>query len=232
MLLADRILFIDGEAMVVDKPAGLPVTMPRSGALSVENHLDSLRFGFARRPGIVHRLDQDTSGCLLLSRNPKAHRRFGAAFEAGLVEKHYLAIVDGCPAAPSGIIDLPLSKQSSAATGWRMVPDPAGKPAVTRWETLAECDGRALLLLRPETGRTHQLRVHAAHGIGLPILGDPVYGGGQKGAAPEGLMMLHAAALRMPRDGKPAIAASAPLPPHFAALGFAEGVPPAPAEAR
>jgi len=83
------ILFEDGEALVIDKPAGLAVDAPRDGGLSLENYLDALRFGFARWPTAVHRLDRDTSGCLLLARNPKAHKRFAAAFEAKQVEKVY-----------------------------------------------------------------------------------------------------------------------------------------------
>src|SRR5580692_12523820 len=98
-MLADRIIFIDGEAIVLDKPAGLPVTTPRAGGGSVEALAPAvLRFGFARAPTLVHRLDRDTSGCLLLARNPKAHRRFAAAFEAGEVAKTYLAMLDGLPA--------------------------------------------------------------------------------------------------------------------------------------
>ena len=124
MLLTDHILFLDGEAIVVDKPAGLPVDAPRDGSLSLENHLDSLKFGFKRWPLAVHRLDRDTSGCLLLARNPKAHGRFTQAFEARAVEKAYLAIVDGVVAGTSGTIDLPLAKVSTAEDGWRMVGDP------------------------------------------------------------------------------------------------------------
>lgn len=209
-MLADRVLFIDAEAIILDKPAGLPVTEGRDGALAVENHLDSLRFGFQRQPTIVHRLDRDTSGCLLLARNPKAHRRFSAAFEAGAVSKLYLAVLAGVPDAAEGLIDLPLRKISTREAGWRIVPDPRGKRAVTRWTRLAERGGRALVAFRPETGRTHQLRVHAASGLGLPILGDPVYGGGG------GRMLLHARTLSMPRGGKPAAEATAPLPAAFA----------------
>lgn len=236
-MLADRILFIDAEAMVVDKPAGLPVDAPRDGALAVVNHLDSLRFGFLRQPGIVHRLDRDTSGCLLLARNPKAHRRFAAAFEEGAVAKSYLAVLAGVPEAAAGVVDLPLAKISSREGGWRMVGDAArGKPAITRWERIAIHDGRALVRFVPSTGRTHQLRVHAAEGIGLPIAGDRVYGppiagdrvyrspiAGDRvdGHAP-GPMLLHAWTLGVPRGAKPAIAASAPPPATFAA--FAEAI--------
>ena len=214
-MLSDRILFIDGEAMVVDKPAGLGVNPGRDGRLSVENHLDSLRFGFLRQPSIVHRLDRDTSGCLLLARNPKAHKRFSAAFEAGLVEKVYLAVVDGVPAEASGTIDLALDKVSTRETGWRIVPAPKGKAARTHWRTIATRDGRTLIEFRPETGRTHQIRVHAASGLGLPIVGDPVYG--QAGPA----MLLHARSISLPRLPKAPVAAQSPLPESFAAAGFA-----------
>ena len=91
----ERILFIDGQALVIDKPAGLPVDPPRDGTISLENHLESLRFGFQRWPTPVHRLDRDTSGCLLLSRNPKAGARFQPAFGHGAVEERYLARLDG-----------------------------------------------------------------------------------------------------------------------------------------
>ena len=213
-MLSDHILFIDAEAMVVDKPAGLGVTAGRDGRLSLENHLDSLRFGFQRQPSAVHRLDRDTSGCLLLARNPKAHRRFAAAFEAGSVEKLYLAVLEGVPPDAAGTIDMALAKTSTREGGWRIVPDPGGKAARTRWRTLAVAQGRALVALRPETGRTHQIRVHAAVGIGLPIVGDPVYG--RAGPA----MLLHARAISLPRTGKPPVRAEAPLPPAFAGAGF------------
>ncbi len=226
-MLADDILFIDAEAMVVNKPAGLPVDAPRDGALAVVNHLDSLRFGFMRQPEIVHRLDRDTSGCLLLARNPKAHRRFGAAFEAGLVEKVYLAVVAGVPAAEGGVIDLPLAKVSTAADGWRIVHDARrGKPARTRWERIAVADGQALIRFMPETGRTHQLRVHAREGLGFPIVGDRVYGVPRR----DGRMLLHAAALTLPRAGKPPVHATAPLPAGFEAYAHALP-PPVPADA-
>jgi tRNA pseudouridine32 synthase/23S rRNA pseudouridine746 synthase len=209
-MLADRILFIDAEAIVLDKPAGLPVDRPRDGAYSLEDALESLRFGFQRAPLAVHRLDRDTSGCLLLARNPKAHKRFAAAFEAGLVRKVYVAVLDGMPDGEAGRIAIPLAKRSTREEGWRMVPDAQGKSAVTEWRLLGAADGRALVEFRPETGRTHQLRVHAAEGLGVPIAGDPVYGRGGEA------MLLHASRLTLPRDPKPAIEAEAPLPASFA----------------
>lgn len=216
-MLAGRILFLDGEAIVIDKPAGLAVDTPRDGSPSVESMLDELTFGFMRLPQPVHRIDRDTSGCLLLARNPKAHKRFAAAFEAGQVTKRYVAILDGAPEGEAGIVDLPLSKVSSAASGWRMRGDAKGKPARTRWRLLRQGAGRALVAFYPETGRTHQLRVHAAEGLGIPIMGDPVYGAG--GPA----MMLHAAGISVPRPGKRDINADAPWPERFEAAGFGNG---------
>jgi len=214
-MLEERVLFIDGEAIVLDKPAGLAVHPGPATRESLEDHLPDLRFGFRRSPAPVHRLDRDTSGCLLLARNPKAHKRFAAEFEAGRVAKAYVAILDGLPGEREGVIDLPLAKVSSREAGWRMVVDQKGQAARTRWEMLAEARGRALVRFKPTTGRTHQLRVHAARGIGVPILGDPVYGRGAGMGT-----MLHARALRLERGAKPPIEALAPLPAGFVALGF------------
>lgn len=213
-MLSDRVLFIDGEAIILDKPAGLPVDAPRDGSISLENYLASLSFGFKRWPAAVHRLDRDTSGCLLLARNPKAHKKFAAAFEAGLVEKLYLAVVEGVPEGEAGLIDLPLLKISSRERGWRMVADQRGKPARTHWTRVQVKDGRALIAFRPETGRTHQIRAHALYGLGAAIMGDPIYGAGGTD------MLLHSYSLSVPREGKPPAAAVAPLPERFAALGF------------
>jgi tRNA pseudouridine32 synthase/23S rRNA pseudouridine746 synthase len=210
------VLFIDGEAIVIDKPAGLAVHPGARTPESLEDYLKHFRFGFRRPPLPVHRLDRDTSGCLLLARNPKAHKRFQRAFEAKLVTKTYLAVLDGVPAAESGRIDIPLSKVSTAEDGWRMVADERGKPSVSQWRIVAVKDGRAVLLFSPETGRTHQLRVHAVEGIGLPISGDPVYGAGR------GPMLLHALSIRVERDGKPPVEAKAPLPPAFVSAGFGD----------
>jgi len=217
-MLSERVLFIDGEAIVIDKPAGLPVDPSRDGALSVVNHLESLRFGFQRRPLAVHRLDRDTSGCLLLARNPKAHKRFALAFETGTVEKLYWAVLAGVPVDAGGTVEIALAKRSTREAGWRMVPDPKGKAAITDWSVIEVRDGRALVAFRPRTGRTHQLRVHAAEGIGIPIAGDPVYG------RAGGAMMLHARAIKMPRGTKPPVEATALLPPSFLAAGFVEPV--------
>ena len=212
------ILFEDGEALVIDKPAGLPIERPRRGGGSLEDHFEALKLGFQRAPVPVHRIDTDTSGCLLLARNPKSLKRFAKCFEERMVEKRYLGVLSGVPADSEGTIELSLSKISSAEKGWRMIAARKGKPSITHWRVLHEIDGRALLEFRPETGRTHQIRVHCQAGLGMPLLGDPVYGNGK--GAPR--TMLHAAALSVPRDGKPPVAATAPLPRDFTALGFAD----------
>ena len=213
------ILFEDGEALVIDKPSGLPIERPRRGGACLEDHFEQLKLGFQRAPVPVHRIDTDTSGCLLLARNPKALTRFSRAFEERRVEKRYLGVLAGVPDASEGTIELSLSKISSAEKGWRMIAAKKGKPSITHWRVLAEIDGHALLEFRPETGRTHQIRVHCEAGLGLPLLGDPVYGDGK--GAPR--TMLHAAAITVPREGKPPIAATAPVPRDFAALGFGDG---------
>jgi tRNA pseudouridine32 synthase/23S rRNA pseudouridine746 synthase len=208
-MLADRILFLDGEALVLDKPAGLPVDTPRRGGDSLEGRLAELSLGFKRPPTPMHRLDQDTSGCLLLARNANARRRFQQAFEAGAVRKCYLAVVATELTEEGGAIAIALTKRSSAEAGWRMVADPAGQPAETRWRRLAVRDGCTLVEFEPLTGRTHQIRVHASEAFGRGILGDRVYG------VPGGAMLLHASRLVVPRDGKAAIDVTAPLPEHW-----------------
>ncbi len=208
-MIADRILFIDGEAIVIDKPAGLPVDTPKRGGPSLSSRLNELRCGFQRPPTVMHRLDQDTSGCLLLARSPKARAAIQQSFEARLVEKYYLAVIGSEVADDEGEIDLAIVKISSADAGWRMVGDPAGQSAVTRWRKLAARDGRTLVEFRPLTGRTHQIRVHAREAFGSGIVGDRVYG------IPGGPMLLHASRLVVPRETKPAIDVTAPLPETF-----------------
>jgi len=213
------VLFIDAEAIVIDKPAGLAVHPGAKTRESLEDYLHHLRFGFQRTPLPVHRLDRDTSGCLLLARNPKAHKRYALAFEERRVTKTYVAVLDGVPEAETGVVDLPLGKTSTREAGWRMVHDAQGRPAVSHWRVAAVIDGRAMVIFSPETGRTHQLRVHALEGIGIPISGDPIYGAGR------GPMLLHAVSLKMERAGKDPIDATAPLPPTFVQAGFGDVEP-------
>ena len=209
MLLSDRILFIDGEALVLDKPAGLPVDAPRRGGDSIDARIDELKCGFKRPPTAMHRLDTDTSGCLLFARNANARSTFQRAFEAREVEKYYLAVVATELTEADGVIDVPLGKTSSAEAGWRMVRQTNGLEAVTHWRRLYVRDGKSLVEFRPKTGRTHQIRAHAREAFGRGILGDRVYG------VPGGPMLLHASRLVIPREGKPTIDVTAPLPDYI-----------------
>jgi tRNA pseudouridine32 synthase/23S rRNA pseudouridine746 synthase len=200
------ILHIDAHLLVIDKPAGLAVHPGPKTPDSLEDHLHGLREGFQRRPQPAHRLDRDTSGCLILARHPRALKRLTQLFEAGRIGKTYLAVVDGTPDEDEGRIDAPLFKISSAEAGWRMIVDPRGKTAATRWRVLRRDGTRSLVEFNPETGRTHQVRVHAAS-IGHPILGDPVYG------AAGGPMRLHARAVSIPyREGEAEVVVEAPFP--------------------
>ncbi len=157
----------------------------------------------------MHRLDADTSGCLLFARSPKARALFQRAFEARSVEKYYLAVVASELAEEAGVIDAPLAKHSTAEAGWKMMSDAHGLAATTRWRRLAVRGGSTLVEFKPLTGRTHQIRAHAREAFGRGILGDRVYG------VPGGPMLLHASRLVVPRDGKATIDVTAPLPEHF-----------------
>ena len=206
--LVRRILTLDAHVLILDKPAGLAVHPGPATPHSLEAHLIALREGYVRPPQPAHRLDRDTSGCLVLARHPKALRRLTALFAAGGIAKTYWAIVDGAPDGDDGIVEAPLAKVSTAADGWRMIVDPAGKPATTRWRVL-DRGPRSLVEFLPLTGRTHQIRVHAAS-LGTPVAGDPVYGAGQ------GPLLLHARRVVVPyAEGRPPIDATAPLPAHW-----------------
>lgn len=201
---AARILYIDAHSLILNKPAGLAVHPGPRTPDSLEDYLPALRQGFTRTPQPAHRLDRDTSGCLVLGRHPRALKRLAALFSTGAVAKTYWAVLSSLPTEDQGTIDAPLFKISSAEAGWRMVIDPRGKRAVTHWQVLDRA--ARLVEFTPETGRTHQLRVHAAS-IGHPILGDPVYGDGQ------GPMRLHARRIVIPYAADaPPIDVSAPLP--------------------
>jgi tRNA pseudouridine32 synthase/23S rRNA pseudouridine746 synthase len=208
--LLTRVLYRDGLMLIVDKPAGLPVHKGPKGGASLEDLLEALRFGLPKRPELAHRLDKDTSGCLVLGRHRKALQRLGRLFAAGRVDKTYWAVVEGTPPQEQGRIELPLARRSDDPRSWWMKVDPDGQPAVTEFRLLGRSDGLTWLELRPLTGRTHQLRVHLA-ALHCPILGDAVYG--NSGGQP---LHLHARSIVVPLyPRRPAIAATAPPPEHL-----------------
>jgi len=168
------------------------------GGESLEDHFGALRFGLPRSPALAHRLDRDTSGCLVLGRHRMALETLGSLFKQGKISKTYWAIVEGAP-PEEGLIDLPLGRLDSKR-GWWMKVDPLGAPSQTRWRVMGRGVGpegapMAFLALEPLTGRTHQLRVHCA-AMGWPILGDPIYGTGPRAGGPG--LQLHARKIVVP----------------------------------
>jgi tRNA pseudouridine32 synthase / 23S rRNA pseudouridine746 synthase len=200
------VLFSDQRFVVLDKPAGLPVHPGPRGGASVEDFFPRL----SRRkdgPWLAHRLDADTSGCLVVALRRAALLEAQAAFSGGLVRKVYWAVVRGAPEREAGVVDAALRRVSSRA-GWRMVADPGGQSAVTQWRVLGRAGDVAWLEVLPRTGRTHQVRVHAAL-LGCPVVGDPVYGGG------DGRLHLLARAIELPVV--PPVSAVAEPPEHMRA---------------
>jgi len=215
--LVDRVLYRDGLMLVIDKPAGVPVHGGPGGGANLEHWFPLLRFGLPRPPALAHRLDRDTSGCLVLGRHPKALRRLGRLFAEGRVEKVYWAVVAGLPAAAEGRIEAPLAKQPRGIVGWRMVVDGQGQRAITDYRVLGAKDGRAWLELRPRTGRTHQIRVHCAE-LGCPVVGDVAYGGPSLGPTGGSPLLLHARAIALPLyPTRTPVAVTAPVPSHMLA---------------
>ena len=222
--LQTRVLYRNGSILVIDKPAGLAVHPGPSTPESLERYLPALRFGIREAPRLVHRLDRDTSGCLVLARHARGARKLGRLFSSAAVKKTYWAIVDGTPRASKGVIDRPLKKVTSKE-GWRVVPDVAGQRAVTRYRVLGLGDGVTWLELSPETGRTHQIRVHCA-AEGFPVLGDPVYGRAPATRLP---LHLHARSVTIPLGGeRGAVTVVAEPPAHMIAMLRACGFEPLP----
>jgi tRNA pseudouridine32 synthase/23S rRNA pseudouridine746 synthase len=221
--LVARLLHRDGLMLIVDKPAGIPVhrgprnSRDKSGT-ALEDYFDVLRFGLPRPPVLAHRLDRDTSGCLILGRHRKATASLGLLFKHNRISKTYWAVVEGSPESDDGTIDIPLGRLNEER-GWWQKPDPDGLPSTTNWKVLGRCSGETALTwlaLEPVTGRTHQLRVHCA-AMGWPIVGDAIYGTAPREGGP--MLHLHAREISVPLSkNKPPVQVTAPVPQHMLEL--------------
>ncbi len=214
--LPARVLHRDRDVIVLDKPPGIAVHKGAGHGDDLERSFDRLRFEAGETPALAHRLDKDTSGCLVLGRSKAALKRLGALFASGRADKTYWAVVVGSVAGDAGTIDAPLARRSADKRSWWMKVDPAGDASLTHWRVLGRADGLAWLELTPETGRTHQLRVHCAH-AGWPIAGDHVYGGDLARSAARH-MHLHARRIVLPLDPARPIDVSAEPPDHMHVL--------------
>lgn len=223
-LAKSLVIYKDADVLAINKPAGLAV----QGGTKTERHLDgmleALNYDAEEKPRLVHRLDKDTSGVMLLARNRKSASDLGKVFKGRETRKVYWAVLAGVPEMESGTITYPLSKLPGKA-GERMVVDPEeGKPSVTEFRVLERAGSRVCLVaLWPKTGRTHQLRVHMS-ALGTPILGDGKYGGAEAFVSGEEIdkrLHLHAKEIDVPGGG-PRV--KAPLPDHmkntFELFGF------------
>jgi tRNA pseudouridine32 synthase/23S rRNA pseudouridine746 synthase len=210
--ITKSLLHRDGLILVIDKPYGLPVHKGPKGGVTLADHLHHLRFGLPANPELAHRLDRETSGCLVLGRHRKALAMLSEMFRNGKAQKTYWAVVEGGPDNDEGEIDLPLSPKDPKR-GWWMKVDEKGQPSLTRYRVRGRANGLTWLELNPVTGRTHQLRVHCA-AKGFPILGDPIYGTGPRNGPP--FLHLHARAISLPmkKNGPPLIV-EAPVPGHM-----------------
>ena len=210
--IVSRLLYRDGLMLVIDKPAGVAVHKGPKGGACLEDDFPALQFGLPKPPALAHRLDRETSGCLVLGRHRKALANLSDLFRHGKVGKLYWAVIEGGPQEAEGRIDIGLSKLDDNR-GWWMKPDPKGLPSATTWTVLGRSDGLTWLALEPLTGRTHQLRVHCA-AMKWPIVGDNIYGNAPRSGGPR--LQLHAREVTVPlyKNREP-IRVTAPVPAHM-----------------
>jgi len=212
-----EVIFENSDLLIVNKPAGM-VVHPAAGhtagtlvnaALAHAPDLEGV--GGEQRPGVVHRLDKDTSGLILLAKNDSAHRWLQSQFRSRQVEKAYLALVDGAPPTPRGRIEANIGRDPTHRKRMAILPDGKGRQAVSEYHTLRSYPGHTLLEVHPITGRTHQIRLHLAF-IGCPVVGDQVYGRSRP-SLPIQRHFLHAARLTicLPGEKQPRTF-EAPLP--------------------
>ncbi|MBF0356273.1 MAG: RluA family pseudouridine synthase [Alphaproteobacteria bacterium] len=214
------VLYKDSEIIAINKPAGLAVQGGTGTLHHLDAMLDALKFDAAERPRLVHRLDKDTSGVLVLGRTARAASRLAEAFKQRKAHKIYWALVVGCPKPHEGVIDAPLAKRPGRLGEKMDIDEEEGLQAITHYRVQDHAGNQvAWLELEPLTGRTHQLRVHTA-ALGCPILGDGKYGGAEaflQGSGISRKLHLHARSLELPQPGGKTLRVEAPLPEHMAA---------------
>ena len=204
--LKSLILYKDKEVCVINKPSGLAVQGGSKLPYSLDQMLESLRFGYPENPRLVHRLDKETSGVCVLARTRKAAHRLTQAFKDRNIHKVYWALCKGVPSVKKGTISFPLSKKKIGGVE-KMVPDDQGVPAETEYQVLEKSSGISLLEVRPLTGRTHQIRVHCA-ASGFPLLGDKKYGDKKD----KYFLHLHAKSIQIPDEDGVLFQIDAPIP--------------------
>lgn len=207
-----EVIYRDALMLAINKPAGLPVHKGAGRKMeTLEDYLDDLRFGLPKRPELAHRLDKDTTGCLLLGRNKVALKRLSELFLNHQIQKTYIAVVHGVIAAQAGEINLPIAKKSKDKRSWWGRIDIEGQQALTQYEVLRKSATGTLVKLVPVTGRTHQLRIHL-QAIGHPIVGDEIYGIRNDKQS----LCLHCAEMTVPLYAKrEKIVVKSPLPEAF-----------------
>ncbi|GGF29508.1 pseudouridine synthase [Aliidongia dinghuensis] len=229
--LRQLVLYRDKDVIAINKPHGLAVQGGTNTSKHLDGMLDALKFDAAERPRLVHRLDKDTSGVLLLARSAKAAAWLAQAFREKSARKTYWAVVAGVPRPHRGKIDLPVGKGADGGREKMMADEDEGRWAVTYYAVVEQAAQKvAWLAMMPITGRTHQLRVHCAE-IGTPILGDGKYGGGK--AVLDGIdharkLHLHARSIRLDRPDGSVLEVTAPLPAHMQATWKFFGFEPKP----
>ncbi len=219
------ILFEDEHLIILNKPVGLVVhPAPGHATGTLVNALlaycpDLAGIGGVQRPGIVHRLDKDTSGALAIAKTDTAHQHLQAQFKTKTARRTYLAVVYGAPKAVSGTVDAPIGRHAGDRKKMAIVPEErGGRRAITHWRVVERLGNYTLMQFDLETGRTHQIRVHSAH-IGHPVVGDPVYSGGKSVGVNLPGQALHAWKLRLQHPiSEKEIEAIAPLPDSFSTL--------------
>ena len=212
--MEDLILHRDGLILILNKPPHIPVHAGPKGGENLEQYFNQLQFGLPQPPALAHRLDRDTAGCLVLGRYRKALKKMGRLFRENRVDKTYWAVLEGSLAEDMGTIDLAMAKRSKDKRSWWMKVDPDGQEAITHFKVLGRDKNMTWVEFKPETGRTHQLRVHA-EAIGHPIIGDSIYGNGPKNS-PVPTLHLLAREITIPLQvTKDPITVTAPAPDHM-----------------